>query len=540
MKIKSLLLSAATLFVATAQVNAQEAYEASVKWTMGSADISTLSATTNPADVFESAIVTAKTEYTHSDNKTTSLGKRTAKPSEELQIPLTSIKNVPISKDDNVYFQFEIKAAQNFKPTSFSVDAWGVKAGSLRFDVIAESANTQYVIKEGQAAARTQEDYNNSNESKSGYTFSYNITGIEATTENIIIKIYPYTSDSSTSREIGIANVIISGKYYEGDAPVVPTIPEGAVVAPLATGTYYDLTKTDHNGIATVGPNDVGNTFKGTVVNFPFYLEEEANIYFYLEQGAKERSNGYLLVSLDGELVGEHEVVITGNWSTYSAVSVFRLENLSAGKHVVTVARDDDRCTESYAGNWRVSFHAEDVYSFAPVNLATGIYAGGCRTENDHTNVGYIKTGASAEYRVYVPETGVYEMQIGISNSGGGTCKVTVKEEDIETSFETALASRAYGDVRQISLGEIKTPGIKTLRLDFSADHTGYIANYDNLSLVRTGDLSGVTDIEAAEVVAVEYYNLQGVRVEAGACGTLIRVSTDANGSRKADKVIVR
>ncbi|MDE6333722.1 MAG: hypothetical protein K2L77_03645 [Muribaculaceae bacterium] len=131
-------------------------------------------------------------------------------------------------------------------------------------------------------------------------------------------------------------------------------------------------------------------------------------------------------------------------------------------------------------------------------------------------------------------------MQIGISNSGGGTCKVTVKEEDIETSFETALASRAYGDVRQISLGEIKTSGIKTLRLDFSADHTGYIANYDNLSLVRTGDLSGVADIEAAEVVAVEYYNLQGVHVEAGARGTLIRVSTDANGSRKAEKVIVR
>ena len=49
-----------------------------------------------------------------------------------------------------------------------------------------------------------------------------------------------------------------------------------------------------------------------------------------------------------------------------------------------------------------------------------------------------------------------------------------------------------------------------------------------------------IADIEAAEVVSVEYYNLQGVRVEGGARGTLIRVSTDANGSRKAEKVIVR
>ena len=76
--------------------------------------------------------------------------------------------------------------------------------------------------------------------------------------------------------------------------------------------------------------------------------------------------------------------------------------------------------------------------------------------------------------------------------------------------------------------------------MEFTADHTDFIANYDNLGLERTGDVSGIADVEAAEVVAVEYYNLQGVRVEAGARGTLIRVSTDANGSRKAEKVIVR
>lgn len=539
MKIKTLLITAALAVVTAFTTNAQEAKEASASWAMGSADLSTVTAVSNPDGLF-TATVSAVTNFTHEDSKTTGLGTRKAKPSESLIIPLTTVKNLPLSKNENVYIQFSLIPTNNFKLTNITLDAWGVKASNVRFDIVSEQNGSVVEIIKGQAPARTQEDYSHASESKDGYTFSFNVNDFAASTDEIIVKIYPYASDTSTGRELGFANVVLSGIYYEGDAPIKPEIPEGAVIAPLAFGTMYDLTKAEHNNIATVGPKDIGNTFKGTSVDFPFYLENDATIFFYLEQGAKERSNGYLLISLDGTPVGEHAVEITGAWGNYNAVSVFRLENLSAGKHVVTVARDDERCTESYAGNWRVSLHAEDVYDFANINLEAGTYVNGIRTENNGANVGYITNGSSAEYRIYIPQSGKYGMNIGLNNYNVGICKVTIKEEGVETSFDTTPVSRAYSDTRQIALGDINTPGIKTLKMEFTADHTDFIANYDNLGLERTGDVSGIADIEAAEVVSVEYYNLQGVRVEGGARGTLIRVSTDANGSRKAEKVIVR
>lgn len=536
MKVKSLLITAAMLAGSVSQVCAADV---TATWAMDVSTANEIAAIVSDETIsasfnIGSDIVNVTKKTAVNNDKTENLFDATC-----FQVKNRSLDEEKGNVNENEYIEFVITATNgSYKPTNISFYAGNFGFGDGRYAITVFDGDQNIIVANEETPARPESGRNIN--SKDECFKTYAINGFKATEKPVTIRINLWNRNTGSGKYIGFNDVKIDGTFTAaGEEPVVPAIPEDAVVAPLAAGTYYDVTKALCE-VANSKNDNIENTKAGTTVDFPFYLEEEATIYFYLEQGAKERSNGYLLVSLDGEQIGEHEVIITGNWATYSAVSIFRLENLSAGKHVVTVARDDTRCTESYAGNWRVSLHAEDTYSFAPVNLAAGNYNGGARAENNSTNVGNIKDGASSEYRIYIPEPGIYEMQIGISNINGGTCKVTVKEEGIENSFETAPVSRAYGDVRHISLGEIKTPGIKTLRLDFSADHTGYITNYDNLSLVRTGDLSGVADIEAAEVVAVEYYNLQGVHVEAGARGTLIRVSTDANGSRKAEKVIVR
>ena len=157
-------------------------------------------------------------------------------------------------------------------------------------------------------------------------------------------------------------------------------------------------------------------------------------------------------------------------------------------------------------------------------------------------SVGWIKNGTSTEHVVYVSETGSYNLIIGINSHAEGTCTVTIKEEGISAIFNThEIQARAMNASHVVELGDIATPGLKTIKLDFAADHGDFICNYGDMSLLRVGDVAGVEAAEtAAEIIATEYYNLQGVRVDASAKGTLIRVATAADGSRTATKVFVR
>lgn len=49
---------------------------------------------------------------------------------------------------------------------------------------------------------------------------------------------------------------------------------------------------------------------------------------------------------------------------------------------------------------------------------------------------------------------------------------------------------------------------------------------------------TGIGSIEAAEAATVEYFNLQGIRVDADAEGILVKVATDANGNRTITKIV--
>ncbi len=525
MKIKTLLIGGVTLLASILPAKAQEAFDASVTWAMGC-----------PVDAISGV---STTDYlTPSFTKGSEVSQKNESATFMEETYTHFLVTTPLATTDiNRSISFKITPTGTFKPSSISYQFANQGWGDGRYTLVVECGNYNKVLKDKVTPIRD-------NQTSTKPYDEINLSGITATPEAPIIFTLYFQSknDNTSNRPYIMRNFIVNGVATAevGELPEKPEIPDGAVVAPLGAGTYYDLSQAISNGVAPVG-TDIGNTYKGTSIDFPFYLENEASIFFYLEQGAQQDSNGTLLISLDGNKIGEHEVEITGGWSNYTAVSVIRMENLASGKHVVTVARDDSRCTEHYAGNWRISLHAEDVYGHEPINLNLGTYVNGIRAENGGANAGNIRNGASAEYRVYIQEAGAYELNLGIKKYGEGTCKVSVKEEGIEASFDMTPQARSYSDIRHISLGDIKTPGIKTLRLEFTAPpETNYIANYDNLNLVRTGDISGIADVETAEVVAVEYYNLQGVRVEAGACGALIRVSTLADGSRKADKVIVR
>lgn len=134
-------------------------------------------------------------------------------------------------------------------------------------------------------------------------------------------------------------------------------------------------------------------------------------------------------------------------------------------------------------------------------------------------------------------------------SKGEGTIKIEVKDvnsDKIEASHEGSFPKNNTSyEEKEFALDGNVTEGIKEVTLSFAVPEgatQSYAGNFRAPSFVwlNNGAVGGVEDITVNNAVSVEYYNLQGVRVEGGARGTLIRVSTDANGSRKAEKVIVR
>ena len=53
-------------------------------------------------------------------------------------------------------------------------------------------------------------------------------------------------------------------------------------------------------------------------------------------------------------------------------------------------------------------------------------------------------------------------------------------------------------------------------------------------------EASGILGIDADNAASVEYFNLQGIRVDANTTGTVIRVTRAADGTRKAEKIYIR
>ena len=447
-------------------------------------------------------------------------------------------------RKDEQYFEFAVNTAGTFTAEKISFTLFNQGWGDGRYDVVAVAGNVEKTLTTAANPGRDRND--NAISPFQSYTLS-GLDAVEGTPLSIRIYYYCRNNDAST-RSVGINDIVITGSFT-GEIIEKPEIdvPAGAVVAPLAAGTFYDVTQAICT-VANAKNDNIENTKKGTEVEFPFYVLTEGNYYLYFESGSKISDGieniGMVNITLDGADLCAHEVKPTGGWSNYANVTVVPTGVLTPGKHVFKAVRDENTCLGSYAGNWRLSIHADEVYDHENINLAAGkdLATGqGVNIDTDGS-VGWIKNGTSTEHVVYVSETGSYNLIIGINSHAEGTCTVTIKEEGISAIFNThEIQARAMNASHVVELGDIATPGLKTIKLDFAADHGDFICNYGDMSLLRVGDVAGVEAAEtAAEIIATEYYNLQGVRVDANAKGTLIRVATAADGSRTATKVFVR
>lgn len=455
-------------------------------------------------------------------------------------------------------FVFNITPAVDFTLSEISVDLMNAGWGDGRYDVeIAYNGETTEACK-----YVTPVRDNASDISVAARTKKYPLeTPVEvAAGSECVVTVYYYARNSQSGRNMWMGSLALTGSYGNGGEtpdpepdpdPEVPTYTGEAV--PMAAGVFYDLSKgatkenADFQGGAAKNEY-VGNSNINTWVEYPFYNEEAGDYMFYFAGGSKniDAKIGIYLDGADDEnLVGVATIVNTDGWTNFQCITLAPLFGLEAGQHTVRVKVLET--SGSYAGNWRVA-----VYDAAPFTTAFngqhGIYTGGARSENNGENVGNIKNGATATHHLYVSEAGKYDLTMNVKYYGEAVCHITIAEDNIAaqhiiTNVTTEEApERALGsDYKPVTveLGNL-TAGTKTLKLNFEADHTGYIANYGNVALkANSGAQTGVENAAIAEeTVAVEYYNLQGVRVADNARGMLIRVATAANGIRTATKIV--
>lgn len=445
-------------------------------------------------------------------------------------------------------FAFAITPAVEFSINQVNVDLMNSGWGDGRFDLELVYGETTINICKTETPNRDNGDTSLEGRTKS-YKLSEAVTVSAGTTCTVTLHYYARNAQESRNLYIGSLQLVGAGND-EGDIP--PTPEYTGVEAPLAPGTFFDLTKdaTSANASFQGDSNNpyVGNTGSQTWVKYPFYSLTGGDLMFYFA-GSSSGVDARIALYLDGEqeenLVGIANIEDTGSWTNFQTITLAPLGNLEAGQHYVVakVLETSDR----YAGNWRVA-----IYDAAPFtssfNGAHGIYTGGARSENNGENVGNIKNNATATHHLYVDQENNYEIQMAVRYYGEGVCHITIPEDNVAvdyaiTNTEAAAApERALGSAYKpatIELGNL-TKGTKTLNMTFNADHTGYIANYGDLRLVAVDNgQTGIESIEAAEdCLTVEYYNLQGVRVADSARGILIRVATDAAGVRTTTKVV--
>lgn len=449
-------------------------------------------------------------------------------------------------------FRFTLTPEMALQLKKMTFDIAGHSTGDAQCAVYVGDQELYRTSGNSNALSRTDKDFG----TRASYTHTADLTSVAASDQPVEVVLYAYARVNIADRgkEITLANVVIEAETIEGEIPVY----EGEQ-APLAAGTYFDLTDASFVNcrIESGDKYAVGNTRNGSSIELPFYTVNEGEFLAFLGVGLQNGNESDLTMYVDNVEVGNMHASKNDGWTSFSNVGMFPLGDLAAGQHTLRVSA---ATTTSYAGNWHVALYAMEDYAIGnEINLASGAYVNGIRHENGGTNVGNIKNGASATYTIFIPETGnaaddyMLEMYIRLIN--GGVLAVEIPEDGFvsdncvikDYGAAAAPALRAttpvYKDRYTIALKGL-TPGVKTLKMNFSADHNNYIANYSNLSVSRMepGQTTGIEEVSAVatDAVAVEYYNLQGVRVSDSYKGAVIRVSVDATGNRVAEKLFNR
>lgn len=292
---------------------------------------------------------------------------------------------------------------------------------------------------------------------------------------------------------------------------------------PTAEGEYIDLSWADvqnANVEGSAGPDQCyGSTGAETVINFSFENTVAQPYTFVMSTGHKGTCViNVTLTDAEGTTVLSEKLDIpnTGGWGRSANHKVIIADALPVGDYNLEL-KPSDLKDSGYAGNWgKMAFYAGVVdnrdHIPGDIALGKGNYIG-MRTENNDSNVGYVKDGTWGSYDIVCDESGVYDLSWGVSRYGDGVATITVTDKDGNESVNTKWAVGDHKDYEPVTVhleGEV-AEGDNVLKILFNADHTGFIANYNNLKMTRIAEhyacVKNVT-VDGFDVTEGEGYDL--------------------------------
>ena len=199
-----------TLFAATLlSLGAWAQESVSVTWTLGAKVYENIDGV--PSD--QNAITGILTKGSNMNGK----GSRTAKPSSGDIKMTTWSQAIKGAYDANTYVEFTVtpKTGYSFKPTSISFDHCAAKTGNGRFDIEYIQGDNVSSLAKTAESPRTDEDATKdaATNAKTPYHFTYNISNGVVSEDAQVVRLYFYSKDANdgSSREFGLANVVIMG-----------------------------------------------------------------------------------------------------------------------------------------------------------------------------------------------------------------------------------------------------------------------------------------------------------------------------------------
>ena len=294
----------------------------------------------------------------------------------------------------------------------------------------------------------------------------------------------------------------------------VATATQTAVSIPTSAETYINWGNADLvNGNTCNEGNGIENTNSTTKATFSLTNSTEQVYYLSMRTTANNLTAEFSVTVKNGDNVvctSNHTVDDThgwylDHWSVTPKQHRFSLGTLPIGTLTLEIAVVST--TGSAAGNYGfMTIRDASFYDATPgtLDLAKGDYhENNMRTENENTNVGYIKNGSYGIHEFINNTAGVYQMAMDIKRSNTGTMNVKIVDgdsEDVELDYDYEIPSTSGYETKNILLPGKLTTGYKIMTLTFTSDHTNYICNYKVPTFSKQyDDIAEVSAVSIAE-----------------------------------------
>lgn len=521
--------AAYSAFTSSVSKAPRAAGQATATWVMGEKTYSSIEAAYTPEGVFASSTVKLGSALPGK-------GTRTAKPaSGEVKITTYSLP-AGGAADENGYVDFCVTPAQSFTPTSVTFQAWGVKFGGGMFNATIEADGTVITLAEGVKTGRTQENATDSNESQDGFTFTYPVEGLSATTGEISLKLYLYSSDSRDAagkREIGLANISVTGTLDGGAVEPVEatyTVP-GAL--PLEANANLALNKCSLDG-----SNGIGYVENGATVTYTDLYASRTGAYKATIDVDYSYGDGTAKIEVfnaaDNKLEAVYDGELPRNATTFQTIDFPMAGKVTEGmkKVVFTFGRASGYVANlrNFTMDWTgegtelpgeggddpvVPADGKHIPGLLDIskNLSTIVCSGPTtprkedKGPNGTANFGYIRHESKVVFNgITCSIPGVYTVELPFSYNAGGDVKIEVI--DAATSRTEAEATHTFVKTdnentyptRSILLAGYITEGEKSVAITFynpAVVSGGWIGNFASPTFVKTGDAyAAVTSVE--------------------------------------------